>query len=693
MLLRTGTRTRLHTSHRTSLRWPATRFTPRLASLGLAVLGLAAIAFALSGGVADWDVPSHAEKRGAKETQLRAHAEFRRWDPVSKIEVVDLTEIQPSTGEVVPGTGRKLISYDGGAQSSHIYAFDGDLAELRAHLDEHILDHFWQRGVAAAHWFARDQGARVFVAGCAGGQEVTAALLFGASEVVAVDLVGTVVELGTETYVDYNGGIFLDPRVQFYQAEARTELARREEPFDIIEIFSYHNSSRVAAGSLALKAFYLHTAETYGLCLERLSENGVLQIHQGFFPRVVTTLAEAWRRLGWDHLEQHVLIYGRDGIEDHYTILVKRSPWTAAEVEEVDRFLLADFPSEGREYSRIEDPTDRTQSFLPDAFYQAPLPDSIRARAAFRVDPVTDDNPFSLYLRKGFGSTAADPKRFATRSEAALLDELVPTRIPLPRDIAHLVLLGVAGLLLSLLAFGTTIFLARRPSGAPVCSPGNPARPTSSVTSSTPSTSVAAAHAARSHEVQPRPALASSVYFYLVGLGFIGIEWTLVQFAMRLIALPIQAFGAALGVVLVGAALGSWSSERLRARWVFPAIVLLGGGLLLVFPAIVPQLRTAPLALRVLAFAVAALPLTFCLGFPFPSALAALRNPREIASAWALNGAASVTGSVFVAALFASIGVGATGALGLLVYVGAGLLHGRVLDRRDPTSGPGPRAA
>lgn len=634
----------------------------------LLVSALALVTLGASGRLESWDVPSHAEKRGAIETRLRAGAEFRRWDAVSKIEVVDLATAPLAPGE--PRVDRKLISYDGGAQSSHIYAFDGDYAALRANLGERIPHHFWQRGVAAGAWFFRDRGARVFVAGCAGGQEVTAALLFGAREVVAVDLVGTVVELGQERYADYNGGIFRDPRVRFEQAEARSALARSEEAYDLIQIFSYHNSSRVASGALALKAFYLQTQETYRLCLERLSPDGILQIHQGFFPRVVTTLAAAWADLGGSDVdgfgsefERHVVIYGRDGVEDHYTILVKRSPWTPAEIADLDAFLLADFPSEGRRYRRIETPTDRAASFLPDALYHAPLANSLAERAAFRIAPVTDDNPFSLFLRKGLGRTAADSLRFTTPSEAALLDEVIPQRLPLPRDTAHLVLLGIVAVLVSAAAFAVAALVAHRESRA------------------SRSRTVAPENRTATAGLPPggraprglRHGLPRALYFYLIGLGFIGVEWALVQFAFRIVALPIAAFGCALGVLLVGAALGSWHAERLRTALVFPGIVALGCVLLTVYPAIAPSLWGAPLGLRIAAFALTMLPLAVLLGMPFPRGLARQRNTRALASAWALNGAASVTGSVLTAALFATLGVGATFTLALLAYAAAGV--------------------
>ncbi|MEZ4653941.1 MAG: hypothetical protein R3E12_10240 [Candidatus Eisenbacteria bacterium] len=510
--------------------------------LPTAVLALIFVTTSAAGVFRDLDLASHAEKRGARETRLRAEAEFRRWDPVSKIEVVDVTA-HDSTGATVRGTRRKLISYDGGSQSSHIYPFDGDYRALRARLPEATIEHFWQRGVLAAHYLFRDRSPRTLVIGCAGGQEVKAALVYGARHVDAIDLVETVVELGSRQYADYNGGIFLDPRVHYFQAEARAYLAAGPEAYDIIQIFSYHNSARLASGGGAVKAYYLETAEALALFLSHLSDQGVLQINQAIYPRVLVTLGQAMQSVGWSDPARHVVVYARDGIEDHATILVSRKPWDAASLFPLDSLLLPVVPSEGRVYRRVIDPLDPGASFLPPALWAegaTARASSLRARAPYRLDPVTDDRPFAYFLRKKLGRIAQDSTRFVDRSIARLVNQPGSGGWLLPRDLAHLVIIALVGL-------GVVLAVLAAPRRKLRSSPAWPRAPVLG-------------------------------YFACLGIGFLVLELTLVQLGLVPIGVPIQAYATTLGTLLVGAGIGSLCSARFVTKegWAFALLLAAG---------------------------------------------------------------------------------------------------------------------
>lgn len=175
----------------------------RLALMGVAV---AITAAPIIHAPAYFDFTDHLHKRGVREAREHGGIEFSRWDTVSKVDVID-----------VPGAvQRKHIAYDGGNQSSHIYAFDGNFAALRAGLEDgtkSVFQYFWHRGVLVSHFLQRDSGAEVLVVGAAGGQETKAALMYGAAHVDAIELVPTVVELGLGRYAEFNGGLFKDPRV------------------------------------------------------------------------------------------------------------------------------------------------------------------------------------------------------------------------------------------------------------------------------------------------------------------------------------------------------------------------------------------------------------------------------------------------------------------------------------------------
>src|SRR4030095_8398470 len=78
--------------------------------------------------------------RAAKEAGGKL--EFSRWDPIAKIDAFDLDQA-------------KGIAYDGGAQATLVYPFDGDYQKLRLDIESLDLDvfkkHFWSLGYLASH--------------------------------------------------------------------------------------------------------------------------------------------------------------------------------------------------------------------------------------------------------------------------------------------------------------------------------------------------------------------------------------------------------------------------------------------------------------------------------------------------------------------------------------------------------------
>jgi hypothetical protein len=76
-----------------------------------------------------FDFHEHRAKRGVKEAKKSGKAGLTYWDPVSKIDVIDQTV-------------KKHIAYDGGAQSSHIFPFDGNYQKLRNTLPDSVSNHF-----------------------------------------------------------------------------------------------------------------------------------------------------------------------------------------------------------------------------------------------------------------------------------------------------------------------------------------------------------------------------------------------------------------------------------------------------------------------------------------------------------------------------------------------------------------------
>ncbi len=185
-------------------------------------------------------IRGHSPKRGMLEAEERGLIEYTRWDPVSKIDIVNAWNPNPNS---------KHIAYDGGNQSSFFFEFDGDLQALRARIPDGAAEvEFWGRKVLVSHYLKRDTGSEVLVIGSAGGQEIKAALTYGAARVDGVELVGTVVKLGKEDYSEYIGGVMNHPNVDVVHDEGRSFLRSTDRLYDIIQIFSNHTSSSIAEG-------------------------------------------------------------------------------------------------------------------------------------------------------------------------------------------------------------------------------------------------------------------------------------------------------------------------------------------------------------------------------------------------------------------------------------------------------------
>jgi spermidine synthase len=333
-----------------------------------------------------FDFVEHQGKRGIKLARENGLVEQTIWDPVSKIDVIDYGWMQ-------------FIAYDGGSQNSTFYPFDGDFKRLRDNLGEELANQFWNRGVLASHYLLRDSGAKVLIIGSAGGQEVKAALMYGASEIDGIEMVRAVVELGQVEYADYIGNLFQHNAVNVEVGEGRSYLRATQEKYDIIQIFSNHTSSSVASGTGAMATTYLQTAEAYQEYFSHLTDKGILHINHHVYPRMITTAALAWQQMGWTDFQKHVVVFHRDEGDTLPTFLVKMRPWTAAELAELTGFFFAQFPGETNVYHLAEDPLHPDNSLLAADFYQANLTEDIIDSVNFRIEPATDNKPYFNFTR------------------------------------------------------------------------------------------------------------------------------------------------------------------------------------------------------------------------------------------------------------------------------------------------------
>ncbi len=600
------------------------------------------------------DLHPQIDKRGVKDALAHGRGEFARWDPISHIDVIDETWT-PAISEPWHTSGdRKAIQYDGGNQSSYFYKFDGDIRGLRALLDRdksHVREQFWQIGVLAAHYLKRDSNQKVLIVGSAGGQETKAALVYGAAQVDAVELVPTVIELGTGRYSNYIGNIFKNPKVHVQAGEGRSFLRHTAQKYDIIQIYSNYTSSSIAQGTGALQPAYLQTAQAYQEYFSHLTPDGVLQVNNFAYPRMITTAALAWKEMGRADFAPHVLVFASPIELTLPTLLIKMTPWTPAQVAELSAFLAP--PEAGPDYRlhMVEDPLDPSRRFLSPAFYSGDFPESLADRVPVHFTPRTDDKPYFAMLRKSLAFLHTDPANYLDEGTAYYLDQQVMYSKGIPMDWIHLILTGIASV------FFIVAFVAV------------PLRFSS---------------IARKEGATTVPLL---VYFSCLGAGFIGLELIFIQKFTYVIGSPLYTYSTVLCAMLSSAGIGSAASERFgispRQRWQLPfaTIIVLGAALMMLYPVLAQLALALPLAGRCAAVAAMIFPIGFFLGMPFPLGILAIaQHPRgAISWAWAMNGLFTVTGGFFTVLMSIGYGFDRTTVVALGLYAVAWGAFSRLL--------------
>ncbi len=578
-------------------------------------------ALLLSRGDNYLEISPHMDKRGFKSMQVDKL--LTKWDRISRIDLIQYRE------QFV------WIAYDGGTQTSYFYNFDGDYETLRESLPENATLQFWDKFVFASHWLKEGTEPTVLVIGAAGGQETKAAITFGAKEVDAVEMVGSVLELGKSKYAvePYNNA-----KVNVVRGEGRSFLRASGKRYDIIQMMSNHTSASIASGSGAVSPNYLQTTDGYKEYFAHLSENGVLHINHHIYPKMVLTAARAWKESGRNDFAKHFLLYYANNWFNLPTLLIKMKPWTEEEVAKV-RTLMDD-----KRFHLNHNPLDPSTSKLKKEFFTGTLPKELLAKIPYRMDVPTDDQPFFNHMRKRLKKVSYK-EPYVDTSVKVLLNDSIKHGVPM--DIIHLLVSAGSALLIAVVClFGPLLFSkvgrARWPGKG-----------------------------------------AFIVYFACLGAGFISIELIFVQLFHKLVGFPLYTYVTVVFAFLLAAGLGSYVTDKtnlhtkISARFT-PFMVIPTYGIVLLLckePLLNYFLQWSPFFRMAAAFLLI-VPLGFFMGMPFALGIASshANGKGAVGWAWAINGLFTVLGGVVSIVLAIYIGFFNTLLLAFLIYMLAGVL-------------------
>lgn len=478
-----------------------------------------------------------------------------------------------------------------------------DSSRVVHHLDHHFTGSFVLRQLRDS------QKDHLLTIGPGGGRDVLAAIRAGVRKITAVEVNPEFVAI-VRDYGAFNGGIYDRSDVQVVVGEGRSFLKRSRDRYDVILLTLPITKSSRSAEGYALTENYLFTRESFQDYLDHLTTEGALVIVNHALDesvKLLTTALAAFQDLGIPTPEamHRVAILG-DRMNP--VVVVKRSPFTATEAD-VWHIRLHEAGFLGRQsyIPRVEQVVRRVelsddlvgewrmmnQAFIDLAQGNLSL-DALVRGVPIDIAPPTDDRPFFFKLEPGV------PGVLAGLGWAAAL-----------------VLAAVVGV--PLLTWKQGPFPGR-----------------------------------------------SLLLFSGIGAGFMLTEVALFQKLVLYLGHPTMALSLLLFSLLVGTGVGSLFSQRVRdthlSTGLTVCLLAAAGGVIAVPPLLENWLAAhavdgaigVPAALTGLGL------LGLVLGFPFPLGvrlMASEGKSRSIPWMWAVNGIASVFGSVLAVVIAVSAGL------------------------------------
>jgi spermidine synthase len=447
----------------------------------------------------------------------------------------------------------------------------------------------------------RGSSPKVFIIGVGGGNDVWANKLAGASKIRGIELNRGVLDVHRTVGAQFSKGILEDPAIELVNDEGRSALMGDPDRYDIIQMTGIDTWTALTSGAYVLAENYLYTVEAVMQMYEHLEEGGIIQITRMGLDmeklRLLSNIFEAQRRLGVDGFEASVMVV-TSPFDQLTAALVKKGAFTEQEVQQAEAFCIEH--AHGISYLPRRDYPGVVQDFVRTKDKQKFIDNFPRA-----IWPTTDDQPYFFNFTR-WDTPAAESLSYI--NEVSSLSQGNPLFLWGQ--------LGFSAVIALLLIVVPLWFKKGGQKGA---------------------------HTMR-----------FLVFFSGIGVGFIFIEIALIQKLTLLLGQPLYSIVVTLFSILIFTGLGSWLSWRLLAGGAGRArIVPIGVFALMLLWAtlgtpMVDAFIGSPMAVRAVVAALAIAPVALLLGMPFAHGVSLLQksNPHFVPWAWAVNGSATVVGSV-----------------------------------------------
>lgn len=474
----------------------------------------------------------------------------------------------------------------------------------------------------------------MLVIGSGGGLDVAVALWFGAGEVDAVDINPTTVDLVSNRYSEFIGGLFERDNVRLHLEDGRSFVRRSKRRHDVITLFAVDTLGALSTGAYVLSENYLYTVEAFKDYWRDLEDDGMIQIARWYFPefpretlRIFTTAYEAMAYSGVKEPGRHLLIVTDARDRFFADIIISKKPFTDERLASVGGWLAMN------NLKVVYDPTKDLGSTAFDRFVRyagGGKKAEFYKDYVFNVKPVTDNNPF--FFQYGRWSHV-----FKAYPMAENVFESIVGKWPF---LTLLALIAQTVVMVVFLVWIPVLRLKRdatRPGGG------------------------------RIYVI---------AYFALLGTAFMFIEISMIQKLVLVLGHPIYSMAVTIPTILVMAGLGSLYTDYTRMKrstMVVAAILALAVlmfGWSFMGTVISEAVLASSLTIRILASIMLLLPMGFLMGIPFPLGMRGISSTQEMVPiAWATNGGMSVIGSVVAIVLAMVTGFPYVASIAAVLYL------------------------
>jgi hypothetical protein len=450
------------------------------------------------------------------------------------------------------------------------------------------------------------------VVGVGGGRDLLTAHFFGVPDITGVELNPIFINLLTRQpfYKNFSNVTTL-PNLKLHVDDARSWFASTNEHFDLVQMSMIDTWAATGAGAFSLSENGLYTLEGWRTFLRPLNENGIFTVSRWYNPGDID---ETGRMIG---LATAVLLDA--GVKD------ARPQMFVATIGSVATLVLSKKPFTPEQLSILHD-TVRSLNFnvllAPDQPPQSPLLLAItQSTDRASLDRALDGTYLNLSVPTDNRPFFFNQLRFLNIPNAMgrLLHQNLGNGVVRGNLLASAVLMLI--LFISIIAVITTILVPLR----------------------------------RAAKECPLPlAVNGSLYFSLIGMGFMLTEIALLQRFSIYLGHPIYSLSVSLFSLILSSGLGSLTSDRLKldtqgklmtwACLLVAYLVMLEQFLPVVFEHTTGQQRLVRIGVSVAVI----MPLGFLLGFAFPTGMRLVEaiDTQPTPWFWGINGATGVLASV-----------------------------------------------